>query len=625
MRKCFWIIIVVLCCALVMVVAACGKKDNNTPTDSTHTDNTSTDNTQPAVQLANFVNIAFADQTVEYDGDVHTLLAEGVPEGASVTYSNNSGSAVGTYEASVNITKDGYNPLTLRAVLQVTVPSAQSVITARAAANEDTTNNYNFLLNMAGSVAIAGYSGTANARYDGKYRYNSETGDLQFSRTTSGLLLYDATEYIALQGDTKLKVTANDKGVVKKVNVMVADDEELLLVNKPIVAIVDALKADNLTNIALSANSGYMFQANIRLSGDNTLVNKVLAIVAKQGTSISMKGVSFTNPVNGLVLYFNLGKDKKLDSFALSAALSIPVAGNKVELQLDYSQVADDKAIAVPSLGNLVWDKNAIGAELTKINGAMGTLKASKTYSLDVEAINETDPGWTTMATKDRYTARMYKNTYQLNGVDFCAFNHSFEYKTHHEEDGAETYKYTIGNIKDGTAHMVSRKDSNTITALDDVDADTQFDWLTDAFAYTAEDIDCLRKEVKGSVTTYTLYLNNAGTVAVGQKVSEMINSNTAEGVVPVENYFDDADYVVNGCDMVIAINNGKLASINVQTSVKYNPTAGEYTQKRVTLQDSLAMVVNDKLSDAQKYEAPTSTTTKLGSFGLNNGKFYIL
>ena len=633
MKKIIWIICIVLCCSLALGLAACGDKDKNqgdatTSNDtqaSTGDNQSSAGDNQPVVQLAEFEGITFASNSVEYDGDAHAITAIGVPEGATVTYTKNIGTDVGTYNATATISKEGYKTLTLNATLDVTLPTAQSVVDARTNAKHSAVDNYDFQLKLSGTVNLMGYSGTANANYDGKYRYNADTGELQFTRTTGGMLLYDATEYIAVQGDSKLKVTANDKGVVKNINVMAADDEELLLINKPVEALVDALKASELTNIALAGSGNYMFKANVKLTADNALLNKALAIISKQGTSISFKGATFTNPVSGLVLYFNMTKDKKLNDFALSAEISVPVSPATVTLTLNYSQVGSSSAITLPALGSVIIDKTAIASELATINNAIQAVKTSADYSLDLEAKNQFDPGWNVRATTDKYTARMYKHTYTLDDADFVAFNHSYEYKTHHEEDGAETYKYTVGNIKDGTVHLVSRKGSNTITDMENVSADTQFDWLTEAFTYTADEVDCIRKETKGSTVTYALYLNNASTVAVNQKVSDMINSNDAEGVIAVDNYFDDSDYDIKESSLTIVLNSGKLGTVEAETEIKYNPTAGEYTQKRITLTDNLTLAVNQNLTEAKKYEAPKSTTTSLGSYGLNNAKFYIL
>ena len=92
----------------------------------------------------------------------------------------------------------------------------------------------------------------------------------------------------------------------------------------------------------------------------------------------------------------------------------------------------------------------------------MLALKDSDAYSLDVSAVNDFDPSWRISATVDKYNARLYKNT---DGTEVY-FNHSYEYKAHHETDGAETYKYTLGNVigDEAGVYIVSRKGSNNVS-----------------------------------------------------------------------------------------------------------------------------------------------------------------
>lgn len=609
MKKAIWIFVLAICIAACLTLCACGAPATN----DSHTEDPT--NQEPA--LLEFENLAFADQTIEYDGIAHDLAVTGAPEGTTIRYSNNGKIEVGTYTISATLSKEGYRSRTISATLSVTVPSAQSVVTARSNVLSQSDEAYDFSLHLAGTGSYAGYSGTANAYYDGKYRYDSATQQIQFMRTTSGLLLYDATEYITIQGQTRLEVNANDKGKIKSVKVLTDEDGELTLINRPFAALVDALQANNLKNIQ-TAQGDYKFRANIELSANNALVQKALSIIGKQGTTISLKGVSLTNPVNGLVLYFNLGADKKLTDFRLSTELSFPAGGADFTISLTYSQKASNTQISLPDLNSVTLDKNEISAELTTISNAISAVKNSGTYSLDVEAINEFDPGLTTTATKDRYIARMFKHTYS----DMVAFNHSYEYKTHHETDGKETYKYTIGNIQDGTTHKVSRKGTNTVTPLADVTVDTQFDYLTNVLQFAANDINCLKKETKNGITTFSLYLTDEGVLSIENKVLSFINSNDADGVIAVDNYFNNSEYQVKGAEVSIAIKNGAIDSVSFETEIKYHPVGGNYTDKNITLNDTLTIAVNEHLADAQKYEAPKKAEAAL--VGLSAAKYYI-
>lgn len=603
---------ILICLLLAICLVACS--DNN---DSTTQEN----------NLLEFEELTFDNLTVEFDGREHSVSVVGAPQGATIRYTNNVASDVGTYSATATISKDGYKTKTLNSTLKIDLPRAETIVAARTRANKSTQHDYDFVLNFSGTVSIAGFNGTADGTYTGKYRYNSATGDIKFVRAMSGILLNDGFEYIVTKGDSKIKVNANEDGEIKHVTVLDNDGEGLTLVNKSFEAIVNALNAENLTNIRkIEGNSTYKFAANIALTSNNPTIAKALAIISKQGTNLSFKDVTFTNPVSGLVLYFNLDERMELDAFALNAEVGFPVKGVPITLQVSYRQVASSTNVSLPSIDGLILNRTAIENELNTIYGALDAVRDSNDYSLDLVARNEFDPGWNIRATVDKYTARMYKHTYEVDSTSFVAFNHSYEFKTHHEEDGAETYKYTIGNITDdGTVHLVSRKGSNTITPLDGVTVNTQFNYLTEGLRYTANDVDCIVKSTKNGVINYKIYLKNAETIAINEKIADLINSNDAEGVIDIDNYFDSSDYLLKESCFTVVIDNGNLKNIEIETKLKYNPTNGEYTDKRITLSDKMTLEINKNLDKAQSYTAPKSTTTKLGNYGLNNSKFYIL
>lgn len=80
----------------------------------------------------NFENLVFEDLTVTYDGLAHDIELKEVPEGATVTYTNNGQVDSGEYLISVEISKEGYNTKTLTAKLiiskvdvDVTIPEVK--------------------------------------------------------------------------------------------------------------------------------------------------------------------------------------------------------------------------------------------------------------------------------------------------------------------------------------------------------------------------------------------------------------------------------------------------------------------------------------------------------------------
>ncbi len=72
-------------------------------------------------QNENFSNITFSNQTYTYDGTEKALKVTGIlPEGATVTYTNEKGTDVGTYNSKAVIEADGYNTLTLNTTMTIT-------------------------------------------------------------------------------------------------------------------------------------------------------------------------------------------------------------------------------------------------------------------------------------------------------------------------------------------------------------------------------------------------------------------------------------------------------------------------------------------------------------------------
>ena len=70
--------------------------------------------------LKNISGVTFSDQTVTYDGTEHAITVTGtLPQGVSVEYADNTGTDAGTYRATANLSGEGYNPLTLHAVLTI--------------------------------------------------------------------------------------------------------------------------------------------------------------------------------------------------------------------------------------------------------------------------------------------------------------------------------------------------------------------------------------------------------------------------------------------------------------------------------------------------------------------------
>lgn len=111
--------IILLICAVTVLGAAallcgCG---GNTQTGNNDTD--ITENDEPVTDK-DIDGITFNGATYTYDGTEREIIINGVlPQGVSVTYSDNKGTDAGVYNASAVLSGDGYKTLTLNATLTI--------------------------------------------------------------------------------------------------------------------------------------------------------------------------------------------------------------------------------------------------------------------------------------------------------------------------------------------------------------------------------------------------------------------------------------------------------------------------------------------------------------------------
>lgn len=501
------------------------------------------------------------------------------------------------------------------------VPTATVVASGIQTAKNASKQAYDFHVKAEGTVSLYGFNGAADALYDGKYRYDGETDDLKFYRRTSGKLLLNADEYIFTKGSSRMKVKTDTTGKVKKVSVSPKTDDELNMINLPFIGVVNALKADNLNGIEKTSGK-YRFKTSLKISTSFAPAEKLLSSVARLGENVTIKNVTFTNPQNGVELFFNVTDEGVLKDFSLEFEVSFPISSVNTKLKVSYAQESSATEIALPNVSSFDSSEENIAASVNNVTTALNAVKNSGTYSLDMTAINDFDAGWDRKAIVDKYIGRMYKN---VNG-ERTDFNHSYKYKAHTEEDGKEGFAYTVGNIQDGTVYEISRKGKNTQTELSGVTADTRFAVMASVTALTTKEVDFIMKKTNadGSVT-YTFYTNDAATYLLQQKIADLINSNTGEGVIPVENYFNTEEYKIVTANFTATVKGGSLVSFNADIEVKYTPVGGEYTDSRITLKNTVELIVNDNYDKAADYSAPKNLETKLGSYGLNNTKYYIL
>ncbi len=488
------------------------------------------------------------------------------------------------------------------------LPTAAQLVKARQRSSTTVdSQGYDFNLQLVADASFAGLSKTLTGNYNCQFRKKTSDNTLNFKRTTSGDLLFDSTKYIICKGDSKIALKYNDEGEFKKSSVA-QNDIDVDLLNLPFEKFMDSLQDSDISSVETNDKSGYKYKSRVKLSSENKYLEPVLSLIGSMGPKIKIKGAEFDNLANGIDLNFNMNSDySSLEGFSFSFNLKFPFAikgkqGN-AGFTLTYSQKLASSDISIPDDSNIKIKESEITPIINKINSSIDAYKANNTYSLGIEAKNELDPAWNKLAIKDSYTALMYKNG--------DAFNHSYKYKTHTEEDGKENFKYIIGNLTDNTVHKVKVKTlaNEDVGTVSNITANSQYEYLTNNFKLNISDVDCIKEEKKDTKTTYTLFLSNAETYNIQNKILAYVNSNNEEGVIKANNYFDSAENTIRKSKFNITYDGDELKEIICKTKLSYAPTDGDYIGYNVTLDNILKASFNEKLNAASSYEKASKAT----------------
>lgn len=243
-----------LACAIGL--AACG--ENNKPKDIT--------------------GVTFEDKTVYYDGNEHSVTVTGtLPENVSVSYTNNTGTNVGVYNATAILSGTGYNTLTLNAKL--TIENDPSLLTITGVTFADKTVTYN------GSEHEITVTGTLPEGVSVSYTNN--TG------TNAGT--YNATAVLSGEGYNPLTLTATLKiekaeitGVTFSNNTVTYDGNEHEITVSG--TLPTGVSVSYTNNKGTNANT---YNAAATLSGDNYVTKTLNATLTIDKAEIT--GVSFEN------------------------------------------------------------------------------------------------------------------------------------------------------------------------------------------------------------------------------------------------------------------------------------------------------------------------------------------
>ena len=317
MKKFSKLFSLLLTVVLAFTLVACGGDDSS--------DGATTPGGNTPAKLQ-FSNVSLANQTFNYNGETHELAVSGdIPAGTTVVYSNNGKVEEGDYQVTATLKKAGYQDKTLNAKLTIVEPTAEQVVSARANTVSQDYQGFDYQYKLNGALSVLGIEGNVEGVYDAQYRENKTSGEIAFKRTTSGELLIDSTKYVYYKGNQLITLKMGDGNTVKKVSNATVDEIDESFIHIPIENLINSVAANELKNIQRSSDiQGYKYKSNLQFAANNEKLNKLLTAVSLLGSTVSFKGVEITNPVNGIILYFNYGKGDRIEDFYLSINLTIP-------------------------------------------------------------------------------------------------------------------------------------------------------------------------------------------------------------------------------------------------------------------------------------------------------------
>ncbi|MCL2061896.1 MAG: hypothetical protein FWH03_04645 [Firmicutes bacterium] len=107
--------------------------------DCTHTETEIIPATGDGMQDQEFTGVTFENKTVTYNGESHSVIVTGAPQGTDIQYTNNTGTNASVYNASATLTKNGYTK-TLTAVLTINNATITGVTFTNATVAADGSN-----------------------------------------------------------------------------------------------------------------------------------------------------------------------------------------------------------------------------------------------------------------------------------------------------------------------------------------------------------------------------------------------------------------------------------------------------------------------------------------------------
>lgn len=221
---------------------------------------------------ANFTNITFDGQTFDYDGEPHSIYISGAPTGASVTYTNNNKTDVGTYTVTAKVSMKNYNTLTLSATLRIVGKEITGVTF------DDQTFEYD---GKSHSIEI---SGELPEGVSVNYSNNSKTdaGSYEVSATLTG----KGYEKLVLKAKLIIKPAEIEKPGYFNTSVVIYDGKNhSLTVSNPPSGATITYKCLNASGTNTFSKPGqYDIEATVKINNNHMSVLKASLFIVEEAT-----------------------------------------------------------------------------------------------------------------------------------------------------------------------------------------------------------------------------------------------------------------------------------------------------------------------------------------------------
>ncbi|MDT0691137.1 T9SS type A sorting domain-containing protein, partial [Salegentibacter sp. F188] len=135
--------------------------------------------------------LSFDDATFTYDGQPHSLAVSGMPEGASVTYSNNSKTNAGTYTVTAIVSQENFSDKVLTAALTIEKASQEIIFDELSDRNLQIDEDFHLSATSTSGLAVT-------------YSYTSEDAEPAASVSARG--------FVRLITTGQINITATQEG-----------------------------------------------------------------------------------------------------------------------------------------------------------------------------------------------------------------------------------------------------------------------------------------------------------------------------------------------------------------------------------------------------------------------------